>query len=118
MRPVRLAWWIWGLVIAGAMLLGAWVQPARAQEVRGLIFDCAAVAQGISAAAVYRDVGADLGKTIAYYRENAPSVPEARKAVVEREIRRMWREGLPAAEAAFSVYKRCQKQLGDMGRET
>lgn len=94
------------------------VPPARAQERVGLHFDCKALADGIGAAAVYRDVGADLTKTIAFYRTSASATPEARKVVIEREIRRMWREGLPRAEAAFAVYRRCEAQLGDMGQES
>jgi len=53
----------------------------------------------------------------ALFRRANGAMPEPRKAAVEREIRRMWREELPAGEAEFALYKRCEAQLGDMGRE-
>lgn len=114
MSPVPLAWRFFALLA----VLFIVAPLAFAQEPKGIIFDCKALADGIGAAAAYRDVGADLSKTIAFYRSRAQETPEPRKAVVEREIRRMWREGLPGAEAAFAVYKRCEAQLGDMGRGT
>jgi len=103
-----------GSLLVALMFITA---PALAQT-PGLIFDCAALADGIRAIATYRDVGADLGKTIKHLRAGSEHVPEPRKAVIEREIRRMWKEGLPPAEAGFAIFKRCQAQLGDMGRET
>lgn len=114
MSPTHLAWRIWALAVV--LFIVAPIACAQAPA-GGLIFDCNALAEGIRSAAIYRDVGADLGKTIAFYRTSATH-PEPRKEVVEREIRRMWREGLPPAEAGFAVYRRCQAQHGDMGRET
>ena len=79
--------------------------------------DCTVLASYIRNVVAFRDTGADPAKVIALFRRANGAMPEPRKAAVEREIRRMWREELPAGEAEFALYKRCEAQLGDMGRE-
>lgn len=103
---------------AWAALLGLVVYivaPARAQPV---LFDCEPFATGIARMADFRDTGADLGRVIAMARKRNPDMPFAYRAVVEREMRRLWREGLPAERAREALYRRCMEQLGDMGRES
>jgi hypothetical protein len=41
----------------------------------------------------------------------------AEQAVLEREIRRMWREGLDAEDAATRCTSAARRNLGDMGRD-
>ena len=90
----------------------AWAQDNAAR------IDCQEFGRVIAAVAVFRDAGADIDKTVALFRRMNPQIPAPRWALVEREVRRMWREALPADEAGFSLYLRCQAQLGDMGRES
>jgi hypothetical protein len=38
--------------------------------------------------------------------------------VIDREIRRLWREKRTREASTQAVYKRCRAQLGDMGLES
>jgi len=100
-----------------AVLLVFYAALALAQDNAARI-DCQEFGRVIAAVAVFRDAGADIDKTVALFRRMNPQIPAPRWALVEREVRRMWREALPADEAGFSLYLRCQAQLGDMGRES
>lgn len=102
-------------VVAAA---GAWGQaPERPKG--GVVFDCGALGSAVEAMAIFRDVGADVDKTLEIlFAHVKRRTPAPRWAVIEREIRRMWTEPLPGPEAGAAVYKRCQQQLGDMGRES
>lgn len=91
--------------------------PGAAQSGRGVLFNCRTLAQAVGGVAVYRDVGADQAKTIAMLRAKNAWLGGSHLQALEREIRRMWREGLTPEEAEFALYKRCEAQLGDMGRE-
>jgi len=112
-----LAWLFAGItsvyVIAPA---GAQV-PVPTPGARGVRFDCAELAAAIGRVAIYRDVDADQAKTIAMFRAKNPQVGMLHMQAIEREIRRVWREGLAPGEAEFALYRRCQAQLGDMGME-
>lgn len=83
----------------------------------GVQFDCRMLAGAIDAVAKFRDVDANEEKTIALYHEINPQLRGPQWAVLEREMRRLWRERLPADEASWALFRRCQQQLGDMGRE-
>lgn len=113
-RPIVLAWWIWALVIAGAIALVVWATPVRAEQVD---FDCVDLAIIVASAADFRDAGAQLDKTLAIARVRNSERSRAHLAVIEREIRRVWDEKRSRRLATLSVYRRCIAQLGDMGWE-
>lgn len=102
--------------LAGALIL--WLIYPRTAAADPVGFDCVELATVISGAADFRDTGADLDKTVKLIRRQNAQVPPAHRAVLEREIRKMWAEDLPKNRATLGVYKRCQAQFGDMGRES
>lgn len=106
-------------IVAILILCVVAATAALAQETqkRGVLFNCLTLAQAVGGVAVYRDVGADQAKTIAMLRAKNAWLGGSHLQALEREIRRMWREGLTPEEAEFALYKRCEAQIGDMGRE-
>lgn len=114
-RPLALllALFVIVCVVAAA---GAWGQTTE-QPQGAVTFDCRALARAIGNVATFRDVDASEDKTVTLYREINPQIQGPQWAAIEREIRRLWRERLPADEAVLALYLRCQQQLGDMGRE-
>lgn len=80
--------------------------------------DCRSMAMTLERIATYRDTGANLDKVVGLLRKLAAGSPVELVAVYEREVRRMWREGLAADDAALAFYVRYTSRLGDMGRES
>jgi hypothetical protein len=115
----KVAWQCLAAVVAGVAAAGALVlifpPKARAAE-KAVIVDCGALAENITSLADFRDTGTRLELVVRLARKRQGDGP-AEQAVLEREIRRMWREGLDAEDAGHAVYKRCKAQLGDMGRD-
>jgi uncharacterized protein YecT (DUF1311 family) len=103
--------WVFIALIVVAIV----VKHAHAQQRE--LTDCQVLAELINAAADFRDTDAKLDLVVQMALDRLHDTP-TQKAVLEREIRRMWIEGLPANDAAFSVWRRCQKQMGDMGVES
>lgn len=103
------------ILVAG--IFAAWAVSARADE-GPVAVKCANLAQVIERAATYRDVDANRDKFVAYVERLMAAASEEQRAVVRRELRRLWAERRPGAEAAFAVYRRCVAQLGDMGKES
>lgn len=114
-RPLALLLVLFVIVCVVAVT-GAWGQ-APEQPQGGVTFNCGQLARAIGAVATYRDADASEEKTIAMYRAINPQIRGPQWDVLEREMRRLWRERLPAEEAAWGLFMRCQQQLGDMGRE-
>jgi hypothetical protein len=115
---VKLFWQCLAAVLAGialAMVMMLVAPPARGAE-KAVIVDCGALAENITSLADFRDTGARLELVVRLARTRQGDGP-AEQAVLEREIRRMWREGLDAEDAGHAVYQRCKAQLGDMGRD-
>lgn len=112
---VWLPWIVWALLIGAAIGLVCYASFARAAKVN---IDCSSLAQAVSSAAAFRDADANLEKTLAIFKRLNEDASRDEFAVLEREIRRVWREGLSQDEAALAIYKRCKDQLGDMGRES
>lgn len=100
---------LWAAVAACAIYSSC----ARAAPVE---FDCPQLAVVIHNAAMLRDLDANLEKVLALGKANS-GIQGPRWAVLERELRRLWKGGQSADKAAQDVYKRCRAQLGDMGRE-
>lgn len=107
------------VILALAIGLG-WVASAGAQDGQPdpVQMRCAGLARVIERAATYRDVDADLRKFTNWVERLAGDRNEAERAVLRREIARLWREKKSASEAGFAVYRRCVANLGDMGRES
>jgi len=105
------------ILILVVAIFGAWATSARADD-GPMTAKCASLAQVIERAATYRDVDASRDKFIAYVERLMAAASEEQRAIVRRELRRLWTERKPAAEAAFAVYRRCVAQLGDMGKES
>lgn len=117
MDPLRFAWQLWAGVAVLSVVLPLACSQAGVRATRALAFDCGALAASIERIASYRDMDANLGKVLAHVRRLNADLPAQQLEVIEREIRRLWAERLPASDAAFALYTRCQRQLGDMGRE-
>lgn len=109
-------WRLWALTALALILIPVACQPVKAQTPTDTVFNCRALAEAIAPFADFRDAGADLPMVIAMLRERTQGINPARRAVVEREIRRLWLEGLPRLESAFQLYERCERQLGQMGQ--
>lgn len=108
-------------IAAGAvMLLAILASPARAQDAPGAVerINCEGLAEVIARVSVYRDVDASEAKVLDRLMELNAALPESTRNALRREIRRMWREGLPAHDAVAAVYMRCVAAQGDMGRES
>lgn len=110
----RLPWLIWAIVVGLAISLVVYATRADAEPVR---FDCQQFAVGIGLAVDFRDTGAQLDKVLTLARKRNGDVSVAHREAIEREIRRAWSEGRSRERAVFDVFKRCQQQMGDMGRE-
>jgi hypothetical protein len=80
--------------------------------------DCTSLAQLVARVAVYRDVDANRDKVLARILELNAEASAMHRETIAREIRRLWREALPINDAVVSVYVRCQRVLGDMGRDS
>lgn len=119
----RAGWYGWGIlaVAAIAVVFAFSVSQAQTRKPAGVYFDCRELADAVGGFADFRDTGADLERVIRMLhnsvRDSASKRPE-RYQVIEREIRRMWAEGLPYPEATQQLYERCVRQMGDMGRST
>jgi hypothetical protein len=99
------------IAIAAALMFSG---PARAE---GVMFDCADLATVISLIADFRDTDASLEKVVKLALERNVDSSLAHRAVIEREIRRLWKEGRPRRDAVRQLYKRCRDVMGDMGRD-
>jgi hypothetical protein len=109
----------WLVLLLALAVLPAACQRADAQpsSVKGeTVFDCRALAEAVAPFADYRDAGADVERVVARIRKENTDAPRVRIDVFDRELHRLWAEGLPADEAAYALYKRCTEQQGDMGR--
>jgi len=116
MKPVRLAWWIWAVVVV-ALIAGAFVVAGcAAAQNRGVVFDCRQLAELMERLSSYRDAGAELDRTLAVIRLRIET-PEQHWQAIRREARLVWTEGLPGEAAMQRTYDRCRARLGDMGFE-
>lgn len=119
---MRAGWCAWAIVALLLIVVPAACHFSQAQEPKrgGVIFDCRQLTETIADFADFRDTDANVDKVIALLRSGlhgADKSAPARFAVIEREIRRLWAEGLPARQALEQLHKRCTGQLGDMGRD-
>lgn len=81
------------------------------------VMDCADLYAFALQIAVLRDLDANRAKVLARVKELNRDLAPARLAVLERELKRVWREGKRPEEAAMALYTQCMEQLGDMGAE-
>jgi hypothetical protein len=102
---------IWAAIIGLVLALALHAGKVRAQE--PVSFDCQSLAGVISQAVNYRDAGANVNRTVAVFLRKL-KLPKGHAAVLEREIRRMWRERLDEDDAGFAIFKRCIEKNGDM----
>lgn len=130
--PARSAWQAFAiivlLILALAMALhfiakNAHAQPVRheqapfliAQDAPRVIFDCQQFGAYARRIVMLRELGAERDKVIRQLREELR--PGMMLAVLEREVRRVYANKPSRLEAEADAYKRCQRQLGDMGEE-
>lgn len=104
---VRFSWLIWALAIATA---GEARAAAR--------FDCVDLATMAGAAVDFRDAGAKEDKTVRVARQRNTDRTPAELAVIEREVRRVFREKLPRRQAVANLYGTCRRAGGLMGIES
>lgn len=105
-----------GLLAALLAFVAACALYASCAHAEPVQFDCPQLAVVIQNAAQLRDLGANLDKVLDLGRRNS-GLQGPRWAILERELRRLWKAGQSADRAAQDVYRRCQAQLGDMGRD-
>jgi len=118
--PARAAWWGWAVIVAliFALLLSLhFISRAYAQERQRLVVDCKDLASQIALAAWARDMQADENLVAIFHRSANKHLGFNQSRAVEREVRRVWHEKLPAKDAIAASYRRCQAQLGEMGLE-
>lgn len=125
----RAGWYVWAIV---AVLLVVWPVACHFTQAQALApdlgqvpgdpaaayFDCEALVAAVAPFADFRDTGSDIELVIGMLRTRTRGAPQSRIDIAAREIRRLWAEGLPRQEAAFQLFRRCQRQLGDMGRDS
>lgn len=115
----RASWYGWAILAVAAIgvVFACTVSQAQAQQGSSrLIFDCKELSAIVGEYAEFRDAGASVDRVIGNLRPRLRNINQARFEVLARELRRMWTEALPADEAAFQLFQRCQRQLGDMGQ--
>lgn len=114
--PVRLAWWGYAIAVALAIAVVMTLAGiAKAQERTAI--DCKDFANQIALAAWARDMRADENMVAIFHRTANQHLGFNLSRAIEREVRRVWHEKLPMGKAIEAAHKRCQAQLGDMGRE-
>lgn len=113
-RPLVLPVILWLAAICFVILAIVRCSDAQAQ----VRVDCESFANAIGYFADMRDVRGGLEETVALARRRNSDLGEMESAVLEREIRRMWKEGLRREDAMWRVYQRCFKQMGDMGADS
>lgn len=102
LRP--LVGWVLGIALVVALVLAA---PSLGRaEPAPVLFDCQSFGKLIGGVMTYREAGASLGKTLQLYHRKL-NLPKQYAAIVEREIRRAWKEGQAEDDAAFTAFKRC-----------
>jgi hypothetical protein len=115
-REERICGWIaWAAAAALVVFFLVLLSPRKAHA-DPVIFDCQQIALAMSLVADFRDTGADLEKMVALAMKQNEELALPYQEVLEREIRRVWKEAKPKRNAVASVYRRCRAQLGDMGR--
>ena len=116
--PARAAWWgfIALLVLIFVLVLAAHFM-ARAHAQERMAVDCKDLAAHVSLATWARDMHADENMVAIYFSKANQHLGHNLVRALEREVRRVWKEKLPAGKAIEAAFKRCQQQLGDMGRE-
>jgi hypothetical protein len=76
------------------------------------------IAFAIGAVTCASQARAELEKTVRLARQRNSDASPEQLAVIDREIRRLWREKRTREASTQAVYKRCRAQLGDMGLES
>lgn len=72
---------------------------------------CASLANFAEMVADFRDAGADMKRHLDLFRRRFPTIGPATKRVLERELMRVYAEGLPSDRAKLNVYTRCMAGL-------
>jgi hypothetical protein len=91
------------------------VELARAQP--GLAVDCRELASSLALAAWARDMKADENLVAIFYRTHQQHLGDPLARAIEREVRRLWHEKLPASVAVGAAHLRCRETLGKLGGE-
>jgi hypothetical protein len=84
---------------------------------RGVQVNCRELAQLASSVSWAREMGAKEDRVVADLRKRNSIAGQAYGEAIAREMRRVWRTGLPIEEAGQYAYDRCTARLGDIGRE-
>lgn len=98
-----------GIGVAGALVLAVALRDVHASPV-----DCHDFAMAAGSAADFRDAGADLEKTIRVARDRSKDRTQAELALLEREIRRVFRDKKPRRPLIAETYRRCRAARGAM----
>ncbi len=107
-RAIFLPWIVWALVVGAAIGLVVYASQARAA------FDCHDFAMIAGSAADFRDAGADMGRTVKIARARNIDRTQAELALIEREVRRVFRERKTRRLEISQVYRRCRASRGSM----
>lgn len=106
MRARMAARLLWAAVLY--CVAPAW---AQVQEPGWSQRECVHLAAFAEMVADFRDAGANVKAHLDLFRRRFPTVGAATKRVLERELLRVYAEGLPADRAKLNVYTRCMAGL-------
>lgn len=108
--PVGLAWWGWALAVALAIAVVAalaWIPRAGAQGVGFTDQECKTLAHFARASAEIRDLEAKLEKHVVLVRRRVAEGGWRLSLMLERELRRVYAEGLEPGKAEERAHTRC-----------
>lgn len=97
------------LVLAG-MLAILWPRMA----VAAISFDCHDIAMLAGGAADFRDAGAEVEKTVRISRLRHGDRTAGELAVIEREVRAVFKEKKQRRQVIAETYRRCRSRRGAM----
>lgn len=108
----RLAGAVAAIVVGVAAALVLFLILPR--EARAARFDCHDFAMVAGSAADFRDAGAQLDLTLVIARDRSKDRTQAELALIEREIRRVFREKKNRRRVVAETYRRCRDTRGSM----
>lgn len=125
--PARGTWTAFAVIViailAAAMLLHLFARQAQAQPAGMRLVqerkavDCSDFAMQMRLALWARDMKADENLVAIYHRTVNRHLGFNLSRAIEREVRRAWKEKLPADKAVEMAHRRCLERLGELGAE-
>lgn len=115
--PARLAWYCFALAaaLAIAVVIALSTMAKAYADAPRVVWDCDHFSNWARRIAILRELGAEQGKVINELRRELRS--GITLAVLEHEVKRIYAGKPSRLEAESNAHRRCEEQLGDMGRD-